>query len=607
MKITIVTFAFTVWNMYIETFGMHKFVNKIRNLFLFGCFIFCFEARLAFGQGILLLHVKHNDSISNSEYEFKDSIELSRIIAKHIQRWREDNYFTVGVDSILNKNDSVIVQINTGRSYESQKVTVCILDEKYKTKNEPAPVNIFEANIHLNQLLISYQNAGFPLAHLSYQVDEHNVDSIIIQAQLRQGKFYSFGLLDQRLGIVTNPKFLSHYLHIKPGKAYNQSLLDEISIKLQRLNFLAAESNSRVQFYGDEADIWLYLVKKPVNTFDILLGVAQNPTTTSKRYQITGLVKAEFTNALKWAETISFNYENLQDASPRLKTYLSFPYIRVLPIGLSHRFELYKSKTDFLLIKNKLESFYQLNWNQKIGLVLDVENNSLLNIDTAAIVRSGRLPPNLDYGKFSLGINYTFNTVNNSYNPSKGNNLFIECLTGKNQYKENPLILQYHNKDRNLAHQYDSLNNNQDLLTVVLNYKSYQRWSKRNVIKLGLKHQSLSLAKISNNQKFRLGGYNSLRGFDEESFLVTSYFQEELEYRFLLDQFSHLNIFFNIAQISSGEAWRGNYSNYYGFGTGFQFKTGIGFFNLILAMGTNVKSKLDFNTTKVHFGYSSLF
>lgn len=131
-------------------------------------------------------------------------------------------------------------------------------------------------------------------------------------------------------------------------------------------------------------DIW----KKPINSFDVLLGIAQKINSGITKYQLSGQVKAEFVNTFKWAETILVNYENLNESSPKLKTFLSFPYIRIAPLGISNQFELFKQKEEFLLLQTKTNLFYNLDQNQSIGLLFNTESNTILQIDTTSIIRS---------------------------------------------------------------------------------------------------------------------------------------------------------------------------------------------------------------------------
>lgn len=94
-------------------------------------------------------------------------------------------------------------------------------------------------------------------------------------------------------------------------------------------------------------------MKKPINSFDVLLGIAQKINSGITKYQLSGQVKAEFVNTFKWAETILVNYENLNESSPKLKTFLSFPYIRIAPLGISNQFELFKQKKNSFYYKQK--------------------------------------------------------------------------------------------------------------------------------------------------------------------------------------------------------------------------------------------------------------
>ena len=231
-----------------------------------------------------------------------------------------------------------------------------------------------------------------------------------------------------------------------------------------------------------------------------------------------------------------------------------------------------------------------------------------MQIDTTSIIRSKKLPSQLDYKILHTGLSYSYTTLNDRYNPSKGNKLKVEIKTGNRKYLSNPSIVNTRPEISSLLQQqYDSLNKTRTQLSTLLEIDCYLKFTKRNIIKLSAKNQSIFFASVSDNQKYRLGGYQTLRGFDEEIFISPSYFIETAEYRFLLDQNSFLSAFLSTAQISSTQSIDDRYKQFFSTGIGLQFKTNIGFFNFLIAAGTDEQITYNYQNTKVHFGYVSLF
>ncbi|HEY9117017.1 MAG TPA: BamA/TamA family outer membrane protein, partial [Roseivirga sp.] len=112
------------------------------------------------------------------------------------------------------------------------------------------------------------------------------------------------------------------------------------------------------------------------------------------------------------------------------------------------------------------------------------------------------------------------------------------------------------------------------------------------------------------NDAFRIGGLNSLRGFNESYFFTTGFLFANFESRFYLDETSYLLLFTDIGyvesdfvnQISKSFEWP------LGVGTGISFATNTGIFNFVYALGTSKSTgAINFNQSKIHFGFTTRF
>ncbi|MFT5306311.1 MAG: outer membrane protein assembly factor BamA, partial [Chitinophagales bacterium] len=112
---------------------------------------------------------------------------------------------------------------------------------------------------------------------------------------------------------------------------------------------------------------------------------------------------------------------------------------------------------------------------------------------------------------------------------------------------------------------------------------------------------------ILNNEKYRIGGYRLLRGFDEEAIYTPYYSIFTSEFRFLLSQNSFFNVFADIAIVEDEQKGPGNIDVPIGFGMGVALQTRGGIFSLSYALGKNLDNKIEFRNGKIHFGFISLF
>ena len=160
-----------------------------------------------------------------------------------------------------------------------------------------------------------------------------------------------------------------------------------------------------------------------------------------------------------------------------------------------------------------------------------------------------------------------------------------------------------------LSKEYDSLNANSVQLNIKFKFAIYQAIAKRQVLKFNINSNAIySKAKILANEINRIGGINNLRGFNDNIFASDGYIISTIEYRFLLDRNSFLNVFLDHAymRIISQET-KSPWQNYIGMGLGMQFLTNAGNFGLFIAVSKTENSSFDFSAPKVHFGYTALF
>jgi hemolysin activation/secretion protein len=137
-------------------------------------------------------------------------------------------------------------------------------------------------------------------------------------------------------------------------------------------------------------------------------------------------------------------------------------------------------------------------------------------------------------------------------------------------------------------------------------YREYVSIFPRHVLLLGLLFDFYSSPTIFENELYRFGGLNSLRGFNEEQLFASTKGQLTFEYRFLLDENSNVFLFYDQCFYENSSV---NYYNDHplGFGGGISFGSKIGVFSITYALGRELANPIDFRSSKIHFGYTAYF
>ncbi|MFZ9943867.1 MAG: BamA/TamA family outer membrane protein, partial [Bacteroidia bacterium] len=112
---------------------------------------------------------------------------------------------------------------------------------------------------------------------------------------------------------------------------------------------------------------------------------------------------------------------------------------------------------------------------------------------------------------------------------------------------------------------------------------------------------------LFDNELYRFGGINTLRGFDEESLRATAYAIGTGELRYLLDRNSYLSLFFDQGWYERNTGFDYLRDTPYGFGAGIAFDSKLGIFSINYALGSEQGNPILFKTAKVHFGVVNYF
>ena len=110
------------------------------------------------------------------------------------------------------------------------------------------------------------------------------------------------------------------------------------------------------------------------------------------------------------------------------------------------------------------------------------------------------------------------------------------------------------------------------------------------------------------NDLYRIGGLNSLRGFNEKFFYASTYGIGTLEYRFFMEENSYLLIFYDqgyVRYVLHDGVSQEDFP--LGFGAGLTFSTKAGIFKFIYSLGKSKEQQIGLNYSKIHFGLSSGF
>lgn len=538
-----------------------------------------------------------------------DSIVSKNLIYNKLIYYISSGYFLIELTDLKEDSINRFIQLSKGSKYYG----LLLLDkdslpEKVKHILGNELIKPTDWSSRINTIISEDNNSGFPLSKIKLVPVIDDSDTLKAKIEYDQGPLFYFGEIDEGENRIISERYLSRILSLKQGRVFQDKTIRKMESLMSKFPYLETEYPPRINFEGNQVNIKLYLKKKQANSFDFLIGFNNSGSGPTRKVQLTGQANFDLHNSFKVGERFFMHYENLQQSSPRINVLLDFPYISLIPFGMSVSSDLIKSFDNYINIQSFLKISQLLNPRTSLRFILHNNYSYVLNADSIYIKLTNRLPSVVDFNHTSYGLEFTRDIRDNLISPTKGYDVNISSRIGQKKVLQSNAILKF-DSDESLVRQIDSLNNNNLQFNIGLQGSIYYLLLKRSVIKFGINSQILiNKAGILENELIKIGGIKTIRGFNDNFFSSDKYIISTLEYRFLLDKFSYLNLFIDhsfMTLISQNE--KTNWKNYLGIGTGLQLQTKAGAFGLFLASSRTEESNFDLSSLKVHFGYLARF
>ena len=309
--------------------------------------------------------------------------------------------------------------------------------------------------------------------------------------------------------------------------------------------------------------------------FDGFLGFGTNEETN--KLDFNGYLNLNLVNNLNFGESFGLQYKSTQGNQKLFQADVNMPYLLNTPIGVDLQLYIFKQDSSFTTVNQSAKLNYQINSKHKLfSGVKTSESNNLLNTATTNSIS--------DYKSNFITIAYQF-TKPQYYNflfPVNAT-LFLETGFGSRKTSETS------EKQTQL---------NMDAFKIF-------NFNQKNSFYLRINGSSLVSDSYFENELSRFGGINSVRGFNENSILATSYGFMNTEYRFLLSPTIYIHSIIDIASFENKITNTKEKLFAYGFGFGILSKAGL--LKLNFANGKTNSQKFKFSNSQVHLSLTANF
>lgn len=572
--------------------------------------ILCFNAAVAqTTYQLQIIQVDGNNAVLRSlKTSFQNKQQCLDYIKKLPATLHSRGFISASVDSILIGEKSATIQLFTGSFYQLQNLKTQTKDAHYfeMLGYNRKQLNFLQFQVFREKLLDYFEDNGYPFARVQLDSVEIVGEKINASLLIEDGISYKIDSIRLFGTAKISHNFLYKYLNIEKGGLYKNETLQKINQRLLELPYLQQTQNWDVNMLGSGSVVNLYLQPKKSNQVNVLAGFLPANQQTGKLL-FTVDANLQLRNPFGGGETIGVIWQQIQPKSPRINLQYLQPYIFNSAFGVDFLFDLYKRDSTFLNINAQAGLRFSLSTHQTGKVSIQNLRSNVLVVDTAFVKSSKRLPDIADVSSLNLGFDYDYSKTNYRYNPRSGNELTISLAAGNKKVRKNNAITQIKESGFNYNNLYDSVRLNTYQLRIKVEAAKYLPLAKRGTIKVGIDGGWYESSSYFRNELFRIGGYNLLRGFDEESIFANRYAVATLEYRYLLGLNSYFFAFSDLGWSNDKSRIVTSSTNYFGAGLGLVFETKGGLFNISFAAGK--RSDLDFSLrqTKIHFGYVSTF
>jgi len=552
-----------------------KFIPYIYILFL-SCF-----SHLTFGQKNELILVA-KDTIQNrivseiyqtkKHLQKKDALdEIDRIL----QQVKKRGFFTARIDSISKTNKELIAYLDLGK-----KINEIIIVTKKDNTNGIIDSGIDSIKIKTrdfsdltNQLLKQIDRKGNSFSEITYVNPLLKNDTLFLEMKISNSSSRKIDKVITR-GYEDFPKkFITKYFLIDKNTVFSKQKLNQVSALSNKLDFIKEKKAPEVLFKKDSTHLYLFLDKIGTSSFDGLVNFSSKEN--GKGLLLNGNLDLKLNNTFNTGEKFEIIWNKVSDEKTDFKINSYVPYILNSKFSTTLEFYLYRQDSTFINTNFELKTDYSINQKSHASILYSSEkSNYLLNISNNDLA---------SYSNYFIGLGYELKKSSTSNLYKYKNGLNLNLTIGKRKTDTESI--------NQLKFHFSAFAN------VQINNRGY----------LNIKNESglLTSKNYLLNELFRIGGANSIRGYNEQSIFTNGYSYSNIEFRYSLDTSSYL---YSITDLG---VYKENTTNkikkLIGIGAGYQFRINNNLVNLGYVISTNSSTNAELNSSRLVVRWTSFF
>ena len=359
---------------------------------------------------------------------------------------------------------------------------------------------------------------------------------------------------------------------------FNQKTIEQLHDDYEKFGFINQIKYPEILFTKDTTKVFVYLEKRKANIFDGYLGFNN---TENKKIQFNGYLDLTLVNTLRNGEELSIYWKNDGNNQKIFNANLTAPYLFKSQIGIKAQLNIFKQDSIFQNTKTTIQLGYSIDYTKRFYIGYestessDIQNSNNQNLS--------------DYKNsfYTTTIDFKKNSTKNNLFPIKSY-LNITLGTGNRTTVPNP----------NLKQNFVNFN-------IMNNFYI----NEKNIINVKNQNYYLKSKNYLTNELFRFGGFNSVRGFAENSLQANLLIALITEYRYLVSSNLYFNSILDYCYYDDPTITIEENKNekLLGIGMGLAIQTTNGLLKFAITNGKTKNEELKFYNTNITISYNVKF
>ena len=523
---------------------------------------------LATGQVVSSFYM---DGVLEEKRTFEDTVAFTSGLTQQKIEWINQGFLFAGVDSIVTRDSELRTYLHKG-----QQVDVQLNGLRKKKLLKQVDKKLSYLNSH-----------GYPFATLRLDSLLQKVDGLAGSVVIQRGPEIKYDSAFFFKETRTKHRYIYRILDVVPGEQYSEATYELLDKRIKRSPFLSLNRSPDLSFSKNLAKVYLDIEESISNTFEGVAGLQQK---ANGETALVGSLDLSIQNLFQSGHEFQFQWESFAEASQTLDLYYQHAFLFDAKILPSFRFTLLKQDTSFLTRTTGIGlSTYVL---PRLSMLIEYENTngSLISSDLETVQNRNLADFSRDF--YRLAISSGFFEGLNGFNNGLAWNLSVGA--GSKSISRNVGLPDSY---------YDTLNLQTNFLKVDARVGYQLKVGKRQSIYHDIHLGFLENDEVLTNELYRVGGLQSLRGFNEKNFFAQYYSLSRLELRSFFENSSFIYAFYDQLLFDRVDRLEAPL----GIGFGFALETLAGQFKFAVAGGNSKNQAISFPELRIHFGYLSRF